>query len=94
MKCKHCNGFGWYYNNITETEKINCEYCNGTGEVEQTNDEWRRTCSAEEFAEWLFHYSFDKCNLCGQCWDENICPQCERRSDKDFFEKWLKEKHE
>lgn len=53
MKCKHCNGFGWYYNNITKTEKINCEYCNGTGEVEATNDEWRKTCSAEEFAKWL-----------------------------------------
>lgn len=99
MKCKSCNGTGkikainFAKPDWKDTEKV-CPVCGGTGKVEQTNDEWRRTCSAEEFAEWLFHYSFDKCNLCGQCWDENVCPQCERRSDKDFFEKWLKGKHE
>ena len=91
--CNECWGKGWIEK---QGVQFDCRKCKGTGVIEnepQTNDEWRRTCSAEEFAEWLFHYSFDKCNLCGQCWDENICPQCERRSDKDFFEKWLKEKH-
>lgn len=27
--------------------------------VEQTNDEWRRTCSAEEFAKWIYDIRFD-----------------------------------
>ena len=51
MKCPVCDGRGFFpVSNIAT--KI-CQQCNGTGEIEMTNDEWRKTCSAEEFAEWL-----------------------------------------
>lgn len=32
---------------------VECKKCHGTGKIVQTNEEWRRTCSAEEFSEWL-----------------------------------------
>ena len=44
--CKRCNGKGNPF----------CPYNSGfcpKDKKPQTNDEWRRTCSAEEFAEWL-----------------------------------------
>ena len=54
MKCKHCNGTG-KTNMYKDGEFVDCMYCGGTGEMEvnMTNDEWRKTCSAEEFTEEL-----------------------------------------
>jgi len=55
MKCKFCDGSGkdyWCLNGVPYP----CPVCNGTGEIKdkpQTNEEWRRTCSTEEFAKWL-----------------------------------------
>ena len=54
MKCKYCNGIGttnWCVNGTF----VDCPYCGGTGEIEieMTNEEWRKTCSAEEFTEEL-----------------------------------------
>ena len=47
MKCYRCNGSG------VDDDNILCYRCGGKGEIELTNDEWRKTCSTEEFAEWL-----------------------------------------
>lgn len=58
MKCKFCDGSGkdnWCLNG----EPYPCPVCDGTGETEQTNDEWRKTCSTEEFAEFLNFIAFD-----------------------------------
>ena len=54
----------------------------------QTNDEWRKTCSTEEFADFLFQH--------GDCIG---CPAnreiCHKHYDdcKTAFLEWLKEKH-
>ena len=54
-----CDGKGYIYvgtapNPITRYGyKRICDKCHGTGEIEQTNDEWRRTCSTEDFAEFI-----------------------------------------
>ena len=60
MKCPLCNGDGYVKTKTILVGGvpwgITCSTCNGTGEIKdetQTNDEWRRTCSAEEFSEWL-----------------------------------------
>ena len=87
MKCSVCNGQGFFP--ISNIAAKVCPQCNGTGEVEQTNDEWRKTCSTEEFADFLFEH--------GDCIG---CPAyrevCARRYDdcKTAFLEWLKEVHE
>ena len=64
MKCKACNGTGkikaidFTKPDWKDTEKV-CPICCGSGVIEQTNDEWRKTCSTEEFAEFLEFIVFD-----------------------------------
>ena len=51
--CNECWGKGWIEK---QGVQFDCHKCKGTGVIENeplTNDEWRRTCSAEEFSEWL-----------------------------------------
>ena len=50
MKCPECGGYGKvgeynYYGT--------CPQCGGSGEVEQTNEEWLRTATTEELAEFI-----------------------------------------
>ena len=83
MKCKHCNGTGatnWYVNRAFVT----CPYCGGTGEMEgnMTNDEWRQTCSGEEFAEFLDRLAY------------SLYTNQNKMTCKDDWLVWLKEKHE
>ena len=55
----------------------------------QTNEEWRKTCSAEEFADFLAGvahagaYEVRNCNTNGMLQTQNT----------DFWLAWLKEKH-
>ena len=61
----------------------------------QTNDEWRRTCSAEEFSEWIT----DKINaiLRMALHDAELYPddinENEYMENEDEWLEWLKEKH-
>lgn len=67
MKCPICGGKGFVYNALGGFNE-DCGICDGTGEIyippqEQeplTNDEWRRTCSAEEFADWIVDVLFSE----------------------------------
>lgn len=88
MKCKHCNGTGttnWCVNGTF----VDCPYCGGTGEmeVEMTNDEWRRTCSAEEFAEKMVNLVKDDFKKLREYY------WLIANDDKDALMMWLKEKH-
>ena len=99
MKCKGCLGTGMKEFNVTisamgcEIKPLEkCELCNGRSFVEPlTNDEWRRTCSTEEFAEWIFEvYMTDKHHL----FDRIESAEYEQaNSGKQEIMKWLKEKH-
>lgn len=61
----------------TEEERRVCQdYCEYLG---PTNDEWRKTCSAEEFADMLYRLCYHASLFGG--------------STKDEFVEWLKEKH-
>ena len=72
MKCKVCGGTGTSNTCVNGTFKP-CTFCDGTGEYEpfdadieldkldsepQTNEEWLRTATTEQLAEFLA----DKCN--------------------------------
>ena len=51
MKCKNCDGNGGYF---YMNRWCFCEQCDGTGQDGLSNNEWRKTCSTKEFAEWMF----------------------------------------
>ena len=52
MKCPECDGLGFFpSSNIVA--KI-CPQCNGTGEIEITNEEWLRSATFEEIAGTLY----------------------------------------
>lgn len=96
MKCPICGGRGFVYNALGGFNE-DCGICDGTGEIyippqEQeplTNDEWRKTCSAEEFADFLAGvahagaYEVRNCNTNGMLQTQNI----------DFWLEWLKQPH-
>lgn len=62
-----------------------------------TNDEWRKTCSMEEFADFLF----EKACYCSMCGDESqdteekikSCPFGKTACVKNDWEMWLKQPH-
>ena len=51
MKCQLCDGKGEYMHQCGGYRP--CEHCNGTGEIELTNEEYLCTCSTEERAKFL-----------------------------------------
>ena len=89
MKCPKCNGnkeihtpiytqgnpfmpSGWEYRT--------CEYCNGTGEVEQTNEEWIKSANTEQLAEFI----------CGIQTDGALQVDCMTYEERLM---WLKQPH-
>ena len=97
MKCKHCNGFGWYYNDITEIKKIKCPMCGGTGKVEQTEQEYIQTCNTEQLAEFLSRVFWAK-TFCEICDIKKICQirhGCKygNKSYIECWKEWLKQPH-
>ena len=81
MKCKHCDGVGFFENGASQ---FKCVYCDGTGEVEQTNEEWFCGLSTEEKAEWIFNDRVEQ----SDGWYE------QQGHTKAEVMEWLKEKHE
>lgn len=91
IKCPRCNGKGEYMREIGGYRP--CEYCNGTGKLALTNEKWRRTCSAEEFAKWLSDTLY-ACMRCGMNCHIGYCPFNKCIIDKEDALAWLKEKHD
>ena len=54
-RCPNCNGKGFYY---IDWQKFRCKVCNGSGTKPMTNEEWLRSATTEQLAEFLA----DKCN--------------------------------
>ena len=96
MICPKCNGRGTVgYYHIDHFVDIECDRCNGSGEVPMTNEEWRRTCSTEEFAEWLGD-KLDYCQImwywaCDKCTWSKKHESC--MNDKEKWLEWLKQPH-
>ena len=89
MKCPKCEGRGkcQYIDVYGNPQDIwlECELCSGKGYL--TNDEWRHTCSAEEFAEFLSDVVFNA--IVDYRIDKNNC----EKEDGNYWLKWLKQPH-
>lgn len=62
MKCPMCGGTGQekVYDKLTNTYIfIKCAYCNGSGKLLQTNEDWLRQCNTEQLAELLYDIRYD-----------------------------------
>lgn len=77
-----------------ECNANDCKYCGAYtySHHTQTNDEWRRACSEEEFAEWISNLAY-ACMRCGMSNGEAYCHTGYCIQDKEDAEKWLKEGH-
>ena len=84
--CPWCDGKGKKYLQVFN-ETMECAYCNGTGKLPMTNEEWRRTCSTEEFAEFLSDVVFNA--IVDYQIDKDNC----EKEDGNYWLKWLKQPH-
>ena len=95
MKCPMCNGSGKCYEqkiryqeietNRTDFTLAKCHKCNGTGEVEMTNEEWFTSLSTEEKARF-----FDR--ICYSAWGD-INSRFRDMADYTDWVEWLKQPH-
>ena len=87
MKCQLCDGKGEYMHAIGGYRP--CEYCNGTGEIEGTNEEWFCSMSTEEKVKALLDLRERiRQKMRGEIGSEN------KFHKGDYYREWLKEKHE
>ena len=108
MKCPMCNGSGKCYEqkiryqeietNRTDFTLAKCHKCNGTGEVQMTNEEYLKSCNTEQLAKFIFWQHFD---VYGKTLYE-LMVNASRGVSRDkqaevmigAVVEWLKEKHE
>ena len=98
--CPRCNGKGSVSYPIDYEQGLfdetNCPLCGGSGKV-LTNEEWRKTCSTEEYAAWLWKH-FDDGEVI-VLWQKYGCPMhkdnngVSRADYTEAMKKWLKEIH-
>lgn len=90
INCYECNGSGWIAGNAyRHTHK--CPRCDGSGKINYktlTHDDWRKTCSAEEFAEFLADIVQDAVTYTG---GGRLFTT--KEDDIKYWIGWLKEKH-
>lgn len=102
MKCKYCNGTGkirgYFYEKtgVNKWEKVwgdsPCDECDGTGEIQQTEQEYIQTCNTEQLAEFII--AVRKGCVYADCPNgETPCMSCKDGCDIDKLVEWLKQPH-
>ena len=89
--CEFCGGTGEFDPN--EVDRFNAvDFIKVMEMVKKplTNEEWRRTCSAEDFAKFLE----DVTSSCYHCGMTDDISQCAFQKHQCNIKEWLKEKHE
>ena len=91
MKWQKCGGTGKEYwnGNVFCNTGFECDKCHGTGEVEQTNEEWLKSLDTEGLVDYLYEVHKGGNSVERQRWIEN-----HKERVKMQFRGWLKEKHE
>ena len=89
MKCPFCGGSGkrktWVATDTLSEYEQPCFKCHGSGEIEQTKEEYIHQCSTEELAKEIMRW-YELGVEDGKCTNHAII-------DKEWVVKWLKEKH-
>lgn len=86
MKCPKCNGKGKFIGYYVNDNPVECEcvICNGTGEVQMTNEEYLRSCNTEQLAEALTKVVLDLIS-----WNNDPKPS----EVRNVLKSWLKQPH-
>ena len=93
-ECPKCKGYGIVGSAVPDIlrgrgaifSSNECDMCHGSGEVQMTNEEWLRSCTTEQLAEWLAHHS----RFVYECGEKKITPKTMYEED---WEWWLKQPH-
>jgi len=98
MKCTRCHGTGkiteWVATDTVSEYKFPCRKCNGTGEIEVTNEEYIRSCSSEELAKLIYKIAVTDVLLDRFFTAEMVnAGTVDEQSGVKEAEKWLKETH-
>ena len=104
MKCKMCGGAGVIQGQAPGLVSC-CPACNGKGFIEQTNEEWLRTSTTEQLAEFISKIDMpfmDKAPFpCGDliecnknCGLYSRCVKDDFPTNKEVWVEWLKEIHD
>ena len=99
MKCPMCDGSGKCYEqkiryqeietNRTDFTLAKCHKCNGTGEVQMTNEDWIKSLDTEGLVDYLYRVHKGGDSVERQRWIERHKEQVKMQ-----FRGWLKEKHD
>ena len=94
-ECPKCNGRGTVgYFHIDHFVDIECDRCNGSGEVsevEMTNEEWIKSCTTEQLAEFIADVCY---GLLDDVWSNDGDTSCDyRETEKNYWGAWLKQPH-
>jgi hypothetical protein len=95
MKCSECDGYKNFVSLAgTPFEVVRpCKRCNGTGEVEMTEQEYIQTCTTEQLVDVLAKQKCDGCH--DEPYDEKygVCKYCMMKKKEQIME-WLKQPHQ
>ena len=88
IKCDDCK----FVDDCVDYGWERCKKFTPAPSTPQTNEEWRKTCSVEEFAEWIANLAY-ACMRCGMSNGEAYCHTGHCIQDEADAVEWLKEKH-
>ena len=95
--CPKCNGRGTVgYFHIDHFVDIECDRCNGSGEVSETdmtNEEWLRSATTEQLAEAIYYLTWFHTEL-DERLDKNVKNGCYNDDENiKIVMEWLKQPH-
>ena len=91
MKCPYCHGKGSRH--VVDQALKTCLYCQGTGKIKPTHQEYIQNCNTEELAEVISDIA-RSCYECGKNPMKNFCYFGHCLLADMGAEVWLKEKKE
>ena len=101
--CPKCKGYGIVGSAVPDIlrgrgaifSSNECDMCHGTGEVPMTNEEYLKSCTTEQLAEWLGN-TFDLCGAgCSKCFIKELCfDEHNNKMPTELFVEWLKQPHQ
>ena len=93
-KCKACNGKGYFTGCVYESDEVGfvdkdyeCAVCHGTGQIEQTNEEWFNSLQTSDKAKVLSNIAYSSAGRA------NEILYLPKEAETKKWELWLKEVH-
>ena len=98
-ECPKCKGYGIVGSAVPDIlrgrgaifSSNECDMCHGSGEVPMTNEEYLRSCTTEQLAEFIADVCY---GLLDDVWSNDGDTSCDyRETEKNYWVEWLKQPH-